>query len=51
MAALASLTPLQSGLEGQVLEHGCTAAEKDGLLMVTLRAHCIENIAQTREYD
>jgi hypothetical protein len=42
------MTRLQSGLEGQVLEHSCTAAEKDGLLMVTLRAHCMENIALAR---
>ena len=42
------MTRLQSGLEGQVLEHSCTAAEKDGLLIVTLRAHCMENIALAR---
>ncbi len=40
---------LQSGLEGQILEHSFAAFERDGLLVVTLRAHCLENIARARE--
>ena len=40
---------LENGLEGQILEHSLTAGEKDGLLIVTLRAHCMENIALARE--
>ena len=40
---------LQSGLEGQILEHSFAAFEKDGLMVVTLRAHCLENIARARE--
>ena len=39
---------LLSGLEGQVLEHSISATESDGLLIVTLRAHCMENIALAR---
>ena len=42
------MTRLQSGLEGQVLEHSVSAVESDGLLIVTLRAHCMENIALAR---
>ena len=36
---------LQYSLEGQILEHSVEAFEKDGLLVMTLRAHCMENIA------
>ncbi|MBO5496284.1 MAG: sporulation protein YqfD, partial [Oscillospiraceae bacterium] len=39
---------LLSGMEGQVLEHSFAASERDGLLVVTLRAHCMENIALAR---
>ena len=42
------MTRLLSGIEGQVLEHSFSAAESDGLLIVTLRAHCMENIALAR---
>ena len=42
---------LRLSAEGQVLERRVDSAEAKGLLIVTLRAHCIENIAQTREYD
>lgn len=40
---------LENGLEGQILEHSITAGVKDGLLVMTLRAHCMENIALARE--
>ncbi|MDO4990254.1 MAG: sporulation protein YqfD [Eubacteriales bacterium] len=46
---LASLLTLSA--EGQILERSVSRAEARGLQTVTLRAHCIENIAQTREYD
>ena len=46
---LASLLTLSA--EGQILESFVSCAEARGLQTVTLRAHCIENIAQTREYD
>ena len=45
---LASLLTLSA--EGQILESFVSCAEARGLQTVTLRAHCIENIAQTREY-
>ena len=42
---------LRLSAEGQILERRVDSAEAKGLLIVTLRAHCIENIAQTREYE
>ena len=42
---------LRLSAEGQILERRADSAEAKGLLIVTLRAHCIENIAQTREYE
>lgn len=45
------LSRLRLSAEGQILERRVDSAEAKGLLIVTLRAHCIENIAQTREYE
>ena len=38
---------LKERLEGRVLSCGCSAGERDGLLFVALRAHCLEDIAVT----
>ena len=38
---------LQALLEGRVYSCDFAAGEKDGLLIVTMRAHCLENIAVT----
>ena len=42
---------LTADAEGQVLDSSVSLAPARGLLTVTLRAHCIENIARTREYE
>ena len=41
---------LDAETEGQVLDSSVRRGKARGLLTVTLRAHCIENIARTREY-
>ncbi len=41
---------LTADTEGQILDSSVSRAAARGLLVVTLRAHCIENIARTREY-
>ena len=38
---------LAAQLDGEILSASFAVSEKDGLLCVTLRAHCRENIAQT----
>ena len=42
---------LEAQTEGQILDSRLSSAASRGLLTVTLRAHCIENIARTREYQ
>ena len=42
---------LEARTEGQILESRLSSAASNGLLTVTLRAHCIENIARTRDYS
>ena len=37
--------------DGEILETSFSAGRRDGLLIVTLQAHCLENIAQTKEFD
>ena len=39
---------LDAGTDGQVLQQSFTEANADGLFVVTLRAHCLENIAVDR---
>ena len=39
---------LNAGTDGQVLQQSFTEANADGLFVVTLRAHCLENIAVDR---
>ena len=39
---------LDAGTDGQVLQQSFTEAGADGLFVVTLRAHCLENIAVDR---
>ena len=39
---------LDAATEGQILRHSFSAAPADGLFVLTLRAHCIENIAVTQ---
>lgn len=39
---------LVGGTEGQILQMDFSSGESGGLLIVTLRAHCIENIAEER---
>ena len=41
---------LAADTEGQVLDSSVRHGTARGLLVITLRAHCIENIARTREY-
>ncbi len=36
-------------VQGQILQSACTQSCTDGLYVMTLRAHCVENIAETRE--
>ena len=40
---------LEGIINGEVLSTAFSEAEKDGLLIVTMRAHCLENIAETAE--
>lgn len=42
---------LESTAEGQILQSAYTESMADGLYVLTLRAHCVENIAVTRELD
>ena len=42
---------LDAGTEGQILQSSFTESSLDGLYMLTLRAHCVENIALTREIE
>ena len=42
---------LQRETEGQVLQSVYTESVSDGLYILTLRAHCLENIAVTREHE
>lgn len=46
MKTLASI--LDKQLEGQILSSSYTQADSQGLYVLTLRAHCVENIAQTQ---
>ena len=46
----ALLRRLEAETDGEILETGFSVGRRDGLLIVTLQAHCLENIAQTREY-
>ena len=39
---------LDAGTDGQSLQQSFTEANADGLFVVTLRAHCLENIAVDR---
>lgn len=43
------LRRLEEQIDGEILEMSFSAGYSDGLLVVTLRAHCLENIAQTVE--
>ena len=43
------LSALQSETEGQVLQSSLTESFADGLFVLTLRAHCVENIAMTQK--
>ncbi|MBQ2960737.1 MAG: sporulation protein YqfD [Oscillospiraceae bacterium] len=43
------LATLDSSVEGQILQSSLTESFARGLYVLTLRAHCIENIAQTQE--
>ena len=40
---------LQAQVQGQILQSAYTESRADGLYVLTLRAHCIENIARTQE--
>ncbi len=42
---------LDEQVEGQILQSAFTEASADGLYVLTLRAHCVENIAETRELE
>jgi len=42
---------LDSQVKGQILQSALTQSSADGLYMLTLRAHCVENIAETRELE
>ena len=46
----ALLRRLKEQIDGEVLDYSFTAAQSKGLLIVTLRARCSENIAKTVEY-
>ena len=46
----ALLRRLEEETDGEILNYDFSAGQRDGLLIVTLRAHCLENIAQTKEY-
>ena len=45
------LQRLEESIDGEVLEYSFSAGRSGGLLVVTLRARCSENIAQTVEYE
>ncbi len=47
----ALLRRLEEETDGEILDLGFSAGRRDGLLIVTLRVHCLENIAQTKEFD
>lgn len=47
----ALLRRLAEETDGEILETSFSAGRRDGLLIVTLQAHCLENIAQTKEFD
>ena len=38
-------------IDGEILQSRVSVLEKDGFCYTTLRAHCLENIAQTAEID
>ena len=40
---------LEEQIDGEILDLSFSVGRADGLLLVTLRAHCVENIAQTAE--
>ncbi len=42
---------MDNQLEGQILQSAFTESNTSGLYVMTLRAHCVENIAETRELD
>ena len=42
---------LTGQIRGELLQFRSSAAQKDGLTLVTVRAHCLENIAETAETD
>ena len=43
------MTEFENRVEGQILQSSITESSSDGLYVLTLRAHCMENIAETRE--
>ena len=45
----ALLRRLEEQIDGEILDLSFSVGRADGLLLVTLRAHCVENIAQTAE--
>ena len=46
------MNELESRVEGQILRSSVTESRSKGLYVLTLRAHCMENITETREmYD
>ena len=42
---------LAARIEGEILQARCVTSQREGALYTTLRAHCLENIAQTAEID
>ena len=42
---------LAEQIDGEILQSRVSVLEKDGFCYTTLRAHCLENIAQTAEID
>ena len=46
----ALLRRLEERIDGEILESSFSVGRTEGLLVVTLRAHCVENIAETKEY-
>lgn len=47
----ALLRRLEEETDGEILETSFSAGQRDGLLIVTLQAHCLENIAKTKEFE
>ena len=45
----ALLQGLEERIEGEVLEHDFSVSRSENLLVLTLRAHCLENIARDWE--